>query len=168
MWSRPPRRGATCRARICGRRKERPGPQAAPPGSMHHCGARICSPGRLATAQAAGVRPAEDLNSVAQISMLQCSKCMRTGALAVRVSVSARSMALPVRLGASSARGPTRHETASALNLLTLRRLPGSIRKSSGKEAQTLALPPDHLGAHVCHSNLALYLHISCNAYTTL
>jgi hypothetical protein len=26
------------------------------------------------------------------------------------------------------------------------------------KGAQTLALPPDHLGAHVCHSNLALYL----------
>jgi hypothetical protein len=52
----------------------------------------------------------------------------------------------------ASARGPTRDETASALNLLTFRWLQGSIRKSSGKEAQTLALPPDHLGAHVCPS----------------
>jgi hypothetical protein len=48
------------------------------------------------------------------------------------------------------------HETASALDLLTLLLLPGSILKSSGKGEQTLALPPDHLGVHVCHSNLAL------------
>ncbi len=30
-----------------------------------------------------------------------------------------------------------------------MRLLPGSVQKSSGKGAQTLALPPDHLGAHV-------------------
>jgi hypothetical protein len=56
----------------------------------------------------------------------------------------------------ASARGQTLHETASALDLLTLHLLQGSIQKSSGKGAQTLELPPDHLGAHVCHSNLAL------------
>ena len=59
----------------------------------------------------------------------------------------------PKGLFFSSAHGPTRHETASAHDLLTFRRLPGSIRKSSGKGAQTLALPPDHLGEHVRHSN---------------
>jgi hypothetical protein len=48
--------------------------------------------------------------------------------------------------------GPTRHQTASAHDLLTFRRLPDSIRKPSGKGAQRLALPPDHLGAHVCFS----------------
>jgi hypothetical protein len=51
------------------------------------------------------------------------------------------------------AHGPTRHQTASAHDLLTFRRLPDSIRKPSGKGAQRLALPPDHLGAHVCFSN---------------
>jgi hypothetical protein len=41
-----------------------------------------------------------------------------------------------------------------AYDLLTFLLLQDSILKSSGKGAQTLALLPDHLGAHVCHSNL--------------
>jgi hypothetical protein len=71
----------------------------------------------------------------------------------------------------ASARGPTRHETASALDLPTFCRLPGSIRKSSGKEAQSLVLPPDNLGAHVRHSNSqvpGIVVFFSYNAYSTL
>jgi hypothetical protein len=56
----------------------------------------------------------------------------------------------------ASARGLTRHET-SALDLLTFHRLPCSILKSTGKGAQTLDLPPDHLGGHICHSNSQVF-----------
>jgi hypothetical protein len=77
----------------------------------------------------------------------------------------------------TSACGLTLHETASALDLLTFHRLLCSIQKSTGKGAQTFALPHDHLGGHICHSNLQVpgiqvvaWHHLqkkAYNAYTT-